>query len=656
MFSVVPYKEDTEELETSRADRDRHTGTMQVLTPRWIIQPKLMQATGYCRGQPVNDLFFSVQAELEAATTVANFEVASSTFMDAFRKHLDEMEQFHLGFSAAIPAFFSALRKAEKVANLSAGSEAPGIAFCRCATLVRSAMSSSRFGKSPPRKKPADVTRSQYIRELSAHAGLCLDLARLAFVHKKHLKGKRRSAASGRNDETAQPLMPFHSTPPHLRAKAEIGDIDEEQDLKSPGDVLQAESVCVGHDELRDCLAQAGKYLQAVQMDMDRHHDEAAAQVRRAKEARKQVTDFTDFSEIQEALEEQISGGDTSAKLETSVDPEGIESQRSLKRSLSSEELSREEEEKVLALIASASGSSDSRPEDSAAEASQESSFGASTQRVAGLGANADPDAVDPLLTPTFGEFLMRQLLPLYIADVPFLTLRHLAESFCGIPLDEDDERKAWKVLGLQMPQRAPTKKRPSSRQPSPGGASVASSSSTVPTSQSQTQSSSPLPTGPTLAALCEVMEKPAKATMRQQMHTSIVEKRRKEFKAPRDMDTAIFRRSRHAVPAASPVIRPSAALLQSPAVVGELSRMPLPSPVSMRRAPRGRLELLSSVRSTASTRLGSVRRGRSRSPRLSVETPRVRASPSHPAETPVLHQTALAKGLDWHLLDTPAR
>jgi len=59
------------------------------------------------------------------------------------------------------------------------------------------------------------------------------------------------------------------------------------------------------------------------------------------------------------------------------------------------------------------------------------------------------------ILFPTFGEFIDKQLLPLYFRDVPFEKLTYLAEHYCGVPLDSDDEEQARKFLG--QPKRAPS-------------------------------------------------------------------------------------------------------------------------------------------------------------------------------------------------------
>merc|ERR1719258_768652 len=109
----------------------------------------------------------------------------------------------------------------------------------------------------------------------------------------------------------------------------------------------------------------------------------------------------------------------------------------------------------------------------------------------------------------------------------------------------------------------------------SPSAASVVSSTSTTVASA---LGSSPRAAVPSLAPLIELAKANMAPPMRQQMNTSIMAKRYNQFKTPRDMETSVITRSRSRRniaqwPAASPIIRPSAALLQSPpATPGDLA------------------------------------------------------------------------------------
>jgi len=655
----------------------------------WIVQPKLIMAgIGFGSGfhSSVHDQFRSMGSELAVAST----DVVTSRVTEVYAKHLQDLDRPHLAFSAGIPTLFNILQEVELSAGVpasaSSGSQTgPGDAFVRCAAILRRLMDSSRFSKSPPRRRPDNITRPAYVRELCASVGLCLDLVRLGFVHKKQLK---RDLAL---DDPSSPKQAF----------------------------VEEGELCVQREELRDYLALAGKFLTALQMDMDRLHDEASDQARRAKAQNPLGDALTWFpmpeaededAEIEEIVESPAKAREhgveevkESPPPSSPLSPATVATRTECDRLMAcargiarplrsfSQENPQEEalvshveepgkehveepakglveapgnelaencskKERVLALVPSATPSSPSAtPDDSGPGTgdcqSRSSSLGAA--RAASPAPSGDASSVDPLLTPTFGDFLEQQLLPLYIADVPFETLKHLSETCCGIGLNSDDERKAWKTLGWQMPVRSAPKKPARSRQPSPSVASVASSN-WWPASP---LSASPAPRlasslNPSLAELCVAMEKPTKGnmgppSMRQAMNTSVVEKRRKEFRAPADMETSIFRLSKKRTVEwpESPIIKPSTALLATPREFASASKLPstcAPSPVSMRKTSRGRMELQSSAQSTTSQRRLQAR-GRSRSPCTMAHTPSVRLKPS-------------VSQPDWHLLDTPGR
>lgn len=646
----------------------------------WILQPKLVQATRVCRGPfvAVHEQLMSIRAELASLS----IEVIGTRVHHIFVRHLEDRDQPHLGFSAAVPLLYNIFQEAVKSAR-SSGGTAPECnievrdAFSQCASVIRHLMRSARFGKSPPRRKPDNIARADYVRELCAQLGLCLDLARLRFVHSKHLKAKRASTKPGA-------LVPFRSAA---------------QQTATEG-TLTEESVCVDREEVKDCLSRAGKYLAAVQMDMDRHHDTIVEQVRQAQAAKAAA----ELPEMQESDAEETSTrmasrsaspqplGDQDAGAEAAEGDVNsrfgiaLGWQQALAQALTDKQQKAAKEDQVLALLAAATAT----PEPTGAmETSGKSNVAVQED-------SSPPDSLVPLLTPTFGEFLANQLLPLYVADIPFETLGHLSDKYCGIPLDSDDERKAFKLLGLPSP-RSP--KRPAARKAastplsvgggarggdgsgggpfssqetsttthsrgahSPSAASVVSSTSTTVASA---LGSSPRAAVPSLAPLIELAKANMAPPMRQQMNTSIMAKRYNQFKTPRDMETSVITRSRSRRniaqwPAASPIIRPSAALLQSPpATPGDLavSRLALiaPSPVSMRKTSRGRVELQASTRSTLSRSSKQTTRGRSRSPKHE-RTPRSRGkwSPSYSVRTPCLKRSLSQP--DWNLLDTPAR
>jgi len=522
---------------------------------------------------------------------------------------------------------------------------------------------------------------------LCVQVGLCLDLARLGFVRNKQLKGKRSSAksemlASEEGSQQPASLEESSASDPELKKFAELS---------------------VDRDELRDCLTRAGKLLAAVQMDMDRHHDEVAAEAAKANKEKRETNEERARDRIHRwKLDWEAQGAATAEEEAQGAQPwlrqqeaqgalqveDGLEGtllndrtrtrsgSRPRSRSRSplplcdeqgaqtgdlgiADSYPQDDSQSVAAL-----GIADSYPQDDSQSAAAVTSPDSAEIQQAIIDADA-------LLTPSFGEFLDQQLLPLYVLDVPFETLKHLVEGYCGLPLNSDDERKAWNVLGLRKPRPvAPTKKILRPPPSSPSGGSVASSS--VSTVALATVDPSPPPAGPSLAALCEVMEKPKQTKssmgpplMRQMMTNSVVMRQGKESRAPRDMDTALFTRStstRRSMkwPAATPNIKPSSALLSSPvATPGELmSRFAAscaPSPISMRKTSRGRLEhqLQSSVLSAAQARAQqfATPQRRSRSPHRALQTPNISQHGKHgPNLLPSAGQP------NWNLLDTPAR
>lgn len=75
---------------------------------------------------------------------------------------------------------------------------------------------------------------------------------------------------------------------------------------------------------------------------------------------------------------------------------------------------------------------------------------------------------------PSFGDFLVRQLMPLYVKDVPFANLRVLAERYCGLSLDSDDEDRVWRAAGRHEGRPKVRASRASRRRPQPPAAASA--------------------------------------------------------------------------------------------------------------------------------------------------------------------------------------
>lgn len=457
--------------------------TMPSMAP-WIAQPKLLGGSMLpCPADVISvyDQFRNMGEELATMTAQA----VAARAQDMFITHTADSNSPYLAFSAGVPGLFAAMCSAQACVGTSSlqrlESAADPDAFIRCTEVLKLLRDASPLAGSSFRRRPASMARSSYVRELCSYAGVCMDIARLGFVHMKCIRALQRQ------------------TPGSDQGNALV--------------TQAANAPCVPREELRDCLSLAGKALVAMQMDMDRLHDEAV--VLAAK-----------------GTKDSSSNVDGNARI--------------LTRSLS-------------------------------------------TSSTASAANATAADVVEPSLPPTFGEFFDQQFLPLYICDTPFDTLRHLGETYCGIPLTSDDEDKAWKILGLPTPKRS-TK------------AAARSPCTPPPTPTARVPSTPP---APSITALCA--GKPGKSNtgpvpMRQQMNTSIVEKRRSDFLGFRDMETSLFKRPRvlkSDMPAPSPIIKPSAALTQIPQDVLSAKE------ISSLSAMTGSLAMESSIRKMPQTHMG---------------------------------------------------
>jgi len=146
---------------------------------------------------------------------------------------------------------------------------------------------------------------------------------------------------------------------------------------------------------------------------------------------------------------------------------------------------------------------------------------------------------VDPLLVPTFGQFLDLQVLPLYVADVPFAALSNVVEDHTGLPLDSDDETRVWTQLGRPsvateaQAQRTAQKRRRAAAQTARRAGKADAQPPVPPLSLLGGES------GRTREALMQMLTaaaKPAsgqKPLPRAMMGSSVVEKRRTDRSAP---------------------------------------------------------------------------------------------------------------------------
>lgn len=168
-------------------------------------------------------------------------------------------------------------------------------------------MNTSQFGEQPPARRPETIARDAFVRELCSQVGLSLDLARLAFAHRRELKAA--AAKSERTEETAPTASAVlqlrlqdtaeemasgtqeATTPVPLESSAET---QQEADADGQASETHSQSCasnagstptgssqnCVRSTELKAVLARAGRYMAAMQMDMERLHDEHVARTR----------------------------------------------------------------------------------------------------------------------------------------------------------------------------------------------------------------------------------------------------------------------------------------------------------------------------------------------------------------------------------------
>lgn len=551
-----------------------------------------------------------------------NQDEVTRKLTDDFRKHLEDLERPHLAFSALMPSLFGMLCRADQLTS------ATGISGCRyaqCVSIIRHLIQTCPFGEKPPKRRPETMARDTFVRELCAQVGLSLDLARLAFAHRQELGSWNSSSQLEEEpapEATSLEHLPLQDSPPEAgedmqkaKAKAKANAKTKAKGKRKAAEagleVLESQpskrsaahgastssartGVCVEKPEVKAALARAGRYMAAVQMDMERLHDEHVSRQRKSG------------SELggSEQGDEETEGARDAVADQAAAAPLAITNGMDTSAAALNEDEEKDEEvlqetpgvrkkTEVRSLVAAAS--SDPVVDESSAPSSATQAMPLDTATVL-----SDPD--DALAMPPFGKFLGDQLLPLYVGDVPFETLKHLADQYCGFPLDSDDEERAWKVLGRKVPNRktrksrAENKKRksdtPPSREisagdtsrvettPAPGVSPESSESldlsqSSEPRSRTlmRRASSGEVP----IAELRQAIEKkpsmdPPK--MRAQMLTSVVEKRRTDHRAPADMSGSIraaamrqrsYSSSTLATLAATPGINPSLALLSSP-------------------------------------------------------------------------------------------
>jgi len=527
--SRVPIEHPTTQIvEQAGSDNAAETGNAGLLVPS-------TEVAIFLNGNlAVKKLLSTALQHMEDGTGET---AATTAFNQAFNLHLQNTDCPYLGFSASVHqllvqnggALQTPVQGTSSVLAADTGASSSEKRLALSATLIRQLIDKSAFGPQPPDRRPAGMNRVEYVRELCAQAGLSLDLIRLAMMHKQErLASKTARSQAGDSPASQHKLRSGGKESSNPRTPSRS---------RSRGCRGKAP---VSAREAQLALKRAEKYLVEVQMDLERIHDEAEE---RAEEARRSRTEEPGNSVVDAECEPQ--GLETSSLGATN-----------LESNIQAEQASEEVEK-----------SGPENPE------------------------SAKLCAPELLVTPTWGQFINQQLLPLYIVDLPFSWLKHLLDKTCGVPMDSDDEEQAWRTLGLPMPENPKhtkqsvkkTKKRKHVETDIPAkqenaGAIVVSGPRPVAT---------PSQTG---GALLQVPTIVCPKPLRAQMSTSVVENRWKERAETRPMMElrGLGHKSTPAVAASGKTKRRTSSLLVSSALLlsPAPSRSDLPagmSPVSVR-------------------------------------------------------------------------
>jgi hypothetical protein len=340
---------------------------------------------------------------------------------------------------------------------------------------------------------------------------------------------------------------------------------------------LKKSRMCVERKELASTLRLAGKYLSSVQMDMERLKDDAAVAASRTLAARTAAAARATGTSERVALEAASDAGAEPAPAAEAVgavedaeappcsSPWAADSTAKLPLPTVPEQggdlfsmlaLPWNQVDSVASVVVTASGDKVADTDAATDNASANAAVGCVSN--AAVMDEIEDDDAGPLLFPTFGEFMDKQLVPLYIADIPFPNLTYLSERYCGVPLDSDDEEQAWKLIGRPSLAPAPAKRRqlkgrrtggtsaPSDPpRPFRGPTRTLSETGTIDADVSPSScrgiacttakgsSGNVAPETP-LKGLLRADREPR---LRSQMVTSVAEKRRKGCVAARDMD-----------------------------------------------------------------------------------------------------------------------
>ena len=232
-------------------------------------------------------------------------------FKDAFTLHMQQCDQMHLAFSAALPLFFEALRSGE-----GGGGDAQcgrgQLAFHRdhidicipaCIRLLERLQSLSRFGDRPPACPPEDIPKWKYVRELCSQAALSLDVARLVYLEQRRKKRDPRDAhnvdlgaiqermsqtedrqvvhkpdSTAKEAVTSQLVLDSDSSHAVEGAPAKVRQslqVVETEECSSSSTSLQRADIQEYKRIRHFALVRAGRFLKAVQAPMDQLREES---------------------------------------------------------------------------------------------------------------------------------------------------------------------------------------------------------------------------------------------------------------------------------------------------------------------------------------------------------------------------------------------
>jgi len=432
----------------------------------WIAQHTLLEAPNwgplFLGEQGLGDVFRGAMRELKQCGP-GEGTTSLEALSQAFSAHLQGSNQPHLLFSAALPPLFASLREGSAAMEHSASPTEHAVserAYAHCVAIIQHLMRTARFGDDPPLACPADMTRERFVRELCGHLGLCLDLARLYYAQRREFakdnkdRGRAQAQTAASLQERGSAVSTPRSSPVRPRSPSPAlhsGEISEVV-LGATGAIAEGSAIApevgsatssrrgrhcaVGQQVVKAAMRRAGHYLRAVQMDMDRLHEDAEKRLKTPSAPKTEVAREDPLAPL--PLQDGETGGvpvatsgPATVQQEAPMTSPGVDGLTwEEERALPADEMPVSNVEKTRKLTAAAS----------------DTSVIVTVERPLA----AVEGEVDTLVAPSFGHFLERQLLPLYVGDIPFSELRRLAQNYGGTPLDSDDEDKAWKNLGRQ--------------------------------------------------------------------------------------------------------------------------------------------------------------------------------------------------------------